>query len=183
MRREAHSTQHLLRHKPFNKYCEECIKCKMNAKRHYAGSYQREPKKWGEIVAADHLVTTKRGKKHGVRGYKNAINIKDLCSGLMASVPEDKFSTSARKAFKWFCGNRKIQKIYSDNSGELIAAADQLGVPHEASEPGAPVTNCIAERNNQDILNMSKPALCRAGLPACCWPYAAPYVCFQKNTH
>ena len=30
---------------------------------------------------------------------------------------------------------------------------------------------------------MTKPALCQAGLPACCWPYAAPHACFMENTH
>ena len=76
-----------------------------------------------------------------------------------------------------------MQRIYSDNAGELKAAAEKLKVLHEASEPGVPVSNCLAERNNQDILNMTKPALCQAGLPACCWPYAAPHACFMENTH
>ena len=35
LRKEALSTKHLLRHKPFNKYCEHCCKCKMAAKRHF----------------------------------------------------------------------------------------------------------------------------------------------------
>ena len=184
LRKEARSTKHLLRHKPFNRYCEDCCKSKMAQRRHFAGSYKRDPKKWGEIVTADHLVSHKKGKKHGVRGFKNAVNIKDLWSGLIASVPvKDKGHEETRKAFKWFCGGRKIQRIYSDNSGELIAAADKLGVPHEPAEPGVPVSNAIAERNNQDILNMAKPALCRAGLPACCWPFAAPHACFMENTH
>ena len=30
---------------------------------------------------------------------------------------------------------------------------------------------------------MAKPALCCAGLPACCWPFAAPHACFMENTH
>ena len=30
---------------------------------------------------------------------------------------------------------------------------------------------------------MTKTALCAAGFPACAWPYAAPYVCFQENTY
>ena len=87
------------------------------------------------------------------------------------------------RAFRFFCGNRKILRIYSDNAGELTAAANKLGVPHESSESGVPVSNCIAERNNQNILGMAKPALCRAGLPACCWPYAAPHACVMENTH
>ena len=149
LRREAKSTKHLLRHKPFNKYCEHCCKCKMAAKRHFRGSFKRVLKRWGEIVTADHLVNNKKGKKHGVRGFKNAVNIKDLWSGLINCYPvKNKGHEEARKAFKMFCGGRKIQRIYSDNAGELKAAAEKLSVPHELSEPGVPVPNCLAERNN-----------------------------------
>ena len=130
------------------------------------------------------MVTNKKGRKHGVRGFKNAANIKDLYSGLIACVPvKNKGHEEAVRAFRFFCGNRKILRIYSDNAGELTAAANKLGVPHESSESGVPVSNCIAERNNQNILGMAKPALCRAGLPACCWPYAAPHACVMENTH
>ena len=184
LRAEAVSTKHLLRHKPFNPHCVDCCRSKMAQKRHMAGSYNREPKKWGEIITADHLVSSKKGRKHGVRGWRNAVNLKDLWSGLISCVPvKDKGSEEARRAFKLFCGARKIQRIFSDNAGELKAAAEKLKVPHELSEAGVPVSNCIAERNNQNIIMMAKPALCRAGLPACCWPFAAPHACFMDNTH
>ena len=78
MKKEAVSTKHLLRHKPFNKYCIDCCRTKMNQKRHLTHSYQRDPKRWGEIITADHLVSTKRGRKHGIRGWKNALNMNDL---------------------------------------------------------------------------------------------------------
>ena len=56
--------------------------------------------------------------------------------------------------------------MYPDNSGELKAAVEKLGVPHEGSQPGVPVTIAIAEQNNQDILAMTKFALFAAGFPA-----------------
>ena len=59
----------------------------MAAKRHFKGSYKREPKKWGDIITADHLVTNRKGRKQGVHKFKNALNLKDLWSGLIASVP------------------------------------------------------------------------------------------------
>ena len=77
-KREAKSTKHLLRHKPFNRFCDTCCDSKMHNTRHYKGSFQRCPKKWGELVTADHLVTNKRGKKHGIHKWKNAFNIKDV---------------------------------------------------------------------------------------------------------
>ena len=65
------------------------------------------------------------------------INIKDLWSGLNCSVPvKNKGQEEARRAFKYFCGGRKIQRIFSDNAGELKAAAEKLKVLHEPSEPG-----------------------------------------------
>ena len=51
------------------------------------------------------MVTTKRGKKHGIHKWKNAVNIKDVYSTLIASVPvRDKGNVEARRAFKWFAG-------------------------------------------------------------------------------
>ena len=108
LRAEAVSTKQLLRRKPYNKYCEACLKSKMNERRHMTGSYNRDPKRWGEIITADHLVS--RGENWtGIRGFRNAVNIKDLWSKRIASVPvRNKGHEEARKAFKWFCGSRKI---------------------------------------------------------------------------
>ena len=60
LKAEAVSTKHLLRHKPFNKWWEACLKSKMAERRHMTGSYDRDPKQWGEIVTADHLVSRKK---------------------------------------------------------------------------------------------------------------------------
>jgi hypothetical protein len=138
----------------------------MAERKRMTGSYQRDLKRWGEIIRADHLVS-RNDNWAGVRGYRNAVNIKVLWRSIIASVPvRNKAHHEARKAFKWFCGSRKIQKIYSDNSGELKAAAEKLGVPHEGSQPGVPFSNAIAERNNQDILAMTNTAFCAARFPA-----------------
>ena len=50
------------------------------------GSYDRDPKIWGGIVTADHLVSRKQNWT-GVRGFRNAVNIKDLWSKMIAFVP------------------------------------------------------------------------------------------------
>ena len=72
----------------------------MAQKRHMANSYKREPKRWGEIITADHLVSHKKGGKHGVRGYKHAVHIKDLWSGLFFCVPvKNKGNAEARPVF------------------------------------------------------------------------------------
>jgi len=112
LKAEAVSTKHRLRRKPFNNWCEACLKSNMAERRHMTGSYARDPTKWGEIITADHLVSRKDNWS-GVRGFRNAVNIKDLWSKMTASVPvRNKGHDEARKAFKWFCGSRKIQRIY-----------------------------------------------------------------------
>ena len=65
-------------------------------------------------------MTNRKGKKQGIHKFKNAVNIKDLWSGLIASVPvKDKGQAECARAIKFFAGNRKIQRLYSDNAGEL----------------------------------------------------------------
>jgi hypothetical protein len=97
LRAEAVSTKHLLRHKPFNKYCQACLKSKMHERRHMTGSDNRDPKRWGEIITADHLVS--RGENWtGIRGFRNAVNIKDLWSKMIASV-EIPFAFSSARSF------------------------------------------------------------------------------------
>ena len=56
-----------------------------------------------------------------------------------------------------------------------------MKVNHTSSQLGVPVTNAIAERNNQDILNGARCGMGAAGLPACCWPYAGPPYCLMVN--
>ena len=180
LRAEAKTTRHLLLHRPFNKYCDGCKLGKMIEKKHFKGAFQRELKKWGDIVTADHLVSKKSIKKKntmlGCTGHTNALNMMDVWSRMKNCYPvRDKTHEEAVRSFKHFCGDRKIGRVYSDNSGELIKATKAVKVNHESSQPGVPVSNAIAERNNQDILNGTKAALETAGLPACVWPYAAPH--------
>ena len=51
------------------------MKSKMAKRRHMTGSYDRDPKKWGKIITADHLVSRKENWAD-VRGFRNAVNIK-----------------------------------------------------------------------------------------------------------
>ena len=98
LRLEAKSTRHLLRHKPFNKYCEACQKSKMAERKHMAGSFQRDLKSCREIITADHLVSRKDNWS-GVQEYRNSVNL-DVYSKLIASVPvHNKGHEEARKAF------------------------------------------------------------------------------------
>ena len=119
----------------------------------------------------------------GCTGHVNALNLKELKSKLINCYPvHSKGHEEVVRSFKHFCGARKVGEVYSDNSGELIKATKAMKINHEGSQPGVAVSNCIAERNNQDIMAGTKATLETAGLPACCWPYAAPHYCFTSNT-
>ena len=56
-RAEAMFTKHLLKHKPCNKYSEACLKSKRVELKHMVGSYNRDPKRWGDIITADHSLS------------------------------------------------------------------------------------------------------------------------------
>ena len=159
---------------------------KMREKQHFKGSFKRLIKKWGDSLTADHLVSKKALKKKGwagCTGHVNALNVKDLWSELINCYPvHSKGHDEVVRSFRHFCGTRRVAQIYSDNSGELIKATKAMKVNHEGSQPGVAVSNCIAERNNQDIMSGTKSNLEMAGLPACCWPYAAPHYAFMHNT-
>ena len=47
------------------------------------------------------------------------------------------------ESFKNFKGRRKIDVIYSDKAGELIAATRSVGAEHQPSLTGIPKSNAI----------------------------------------
>ena len=83
LRTEARSLTHLLTHLPKNPYCDACIRAKMRNRKRFAGAFKvkRDPKKWCDIVSADHLVS-KGSRMRGVTGHTNALVIKDMFSEL-----------------------------------------------------------------------------------------------------
>ena len=118
----------------------------------------------------------------GCTGDIIAVTLKDLCSVLIACYPvKTKSSEETACWIQHFVGERKVGRMYSDCSLELISACKSLRIPHEKSQPGAHQTNSYAEINNQDIEMMTRAVLSTAGMPACVWPYAAPCVCFLQN--
>ena len=68
-----------------------------------------------------------------------------------------------------FMGDRMIERFYSDRSGEIERALRDLHIVSDTSQPGVPQNNAVAERLVQDILEGTRTALLRAGLPPCFW--------------
>ena len=130
----------------------------------------------------DHLVTTKDSVNVGITGDIDALVINDTYSGLKGCYPSHtKDADSTAMAIRHFPGRRCITQTYADESGEIKAACNELGVVLEESEAGVPHTNGVIERCNGIALADTRAALVAAGIPACCWPHVSQCVCFNDN--
>merc|ERR1712237_174388 len=181
--KEASHLSHLLTHMPANPHCEACIRAKMKQAQHRRGGYAREPARWGELLTCDHLVKQKGDLSLGITEATDALVVKDLFTQYVWVYPitaRDKDETV--RSLKDFAGMYGIDRVYSDNSLELIAACKELRWPRERSQSGVPQTNGIIERTNGVVLAMTRTALVAAGLPNHFWPYAVQCTCFNWNT-
>ena len=77
----------------------------------------------------------------------------------------DKSVESTMEAIRHFKGDRKIERFYSDRPGEIERALRELEIVPEESQPGVPHNNAVAERLVQDVLDGTRTALVRVGLP------------------
>lgn len=117
-----------------------------------------------------------------VTGDCVALVMKDIWSGLLERHPcRTKSADDTYIGLSHFIGWRAVGQAYADNSPEIRSACKDLRISFENSLPGVPQTNSIAERTNQDVLDMTRTALVHAGILACFWPCAAPTVRFNKN--
>ena len=60
-------------------------------------------------------------------------------------------------------GDRKVDVLYSDNSGEINKALRDCAILPQNSLPGEPRNNSVVERVNGDILEGARTNLVRAG--------------------
>ena len=119
----------------------------------------------------------------GLRGCKeDVIIISDRFSKYKACYAlKGKTAADAMYGILDFMGDRCIQRMYCDNSGELENACKNLGIPREKSLPGIPRSNARAERVNRDVLDGTRTLLIHAGLPGAFWPFAANRYCHMDN--
>ena len=115
---------------------------------------------------------------------KTALTIYDLGTHFTGCYPlKTKNADDARRALQHFRGPRAyFQYVYSDNSGEIWKAVDELGFQQGTSTPGVHETNSHIERRNETILGGTRTVLVNAGLPSCFWPSASSYFCHMLNT-
>ena len=131
LKEEAHSLYQLLTHKPKNPHCELCKRAKMAEKRKLAGSYKNTSTRWGQLVTADHVVST-TDNVLGVDGSRDILVIKDAYSGIKSAYPmPEKTADSTSDAIKHVEGDRAVDRLYSDRSGEIGNAIRDIHIVAE----------------------------------------------------
>ena len=68
-----------------------------------------------------------------------------------------------------------IQRLYSDMSGEHERALKDLNIVAEYSQLVVPQNSAVLERMVQYVLEGTRTALVRAGLPPAFWKYACTH--------
>ena len=128
----------------------------------------------GDIIPMDHCSLYDAGMQYALSGNTVALVVRGVYSTFGAVYPApSKNMGEATMALRSFIGDSKVRRFYSDNADELIGAARNLGVPHEASQQGMPQTNGVIEREAQDMLTGTRALLVVAGLLGQFWSYAA----------
>ena len=77
--------------------------------------------------------------------------------------------------------NDDVQSVYSDGSGEIKKAVEELRWRHNTSTPGRPQNNGIAERAVKDCLNGARAVLFQSGLNVRWWSKAIKYNALMHN--
>jgi hypothetical protein len=184
LQREARELSHLLTHIPKNKWCLSCTRAKMQRKP-CRSHRRREPKfeNFGDQVTADHIVMSEPHSS-GVGFMKYALTIYDRATKWLQCQPlMDKTAETAAASLRHFLGEQVCRSLWTDNAGELVSAAKQLGILHGRATPYRPETNGVAERANRTVLEGARTILDAAGLPPRYWPFALPTFCFLQNVN
>jgi len=87
------------------------------------------------------------------------------------------------KAFQHFLGPQlKAKHVFSDNSGELIQAMDEMMISHDTCTPHRPSTNGMAERSVRRVKEGTSATLVQSGWDEHWWAEAMKCYCFLRNT-
>ena len=140
---EAVSLRRQMCHYPKNPYCSTCTRAKMRPKlaRRNRG-IGPPPEHFGEQVTADHIISRSKWSE-GITGDLDAVLIYDRATRWVDSYPvRSKSADDAYNRFQDFTGSKQcLEYVYVDDSRELSAALDQLGIPNDSATPGRPRTS------------------------------------------
>jgi hypothetical protein len=181
LREMTNSPLHLLTHMPFKRFCDACVLGKMKKTPKFRGAFDRDLRRWGDVISADHL-DSKSDLNVSHEGHRFALAVKDIWSRLFAIYPVlNKSGGLAFGALQHFIGTRKVKLCYTDGSGELKHACRRLGISRDVSDPGIPATNGIIERTVGIVKQGARTTLIRAGFPSSFWSRAAARSCYHVN--
>ena len=89
-----------------------------------------------------------------------------------------KSALETKRAFQQYPGpDLKPKVVYSDGSGELIAAMKDMEILHDTATPHVPQTNGIAEGAVRRAKEGASAALVQSGLTFDWWPSIEPWPC------
>ena len=106
----AHSDEHKLTHKPFNKYCRVCLKAKSKNKPHRKKAFNRELDHFGQIVTMDHTDIVDKDFEPGVFNMKSCLEILDLHTRFAYAYPvREKDHATTERHLRDFKGDDNVQ--------------------------------------------------------------------------
>ncbi len=148
------SDDHWLTHTPPDSRCPVCRDAKARraqcrrVKPQDVMEDDKIPPRFGALLTADHIVLGDE-EEHGRKGEKNSLMILDIGTGWISSYPSqyrdtDETFRSLQHNVGW---KEQVDRIYTDNAGELIKSIKRLGWRHDLATPHRPQTNGRAERH------------------------------------
>ena len=195
LRAEATSEEHLRTHFPKNPYCKICSVAKTTAARvarkpdTKADDKIDAPTKAFEQLATDDVIIAK-GDDHvgiGVGGVKTHHVVRDVFSGARVAYPMSRRGAPQHaRNFRHFLGLRAGASppsclIKMDEAGELIAAAEEVGLTPETSLPNRWPHNATLERDIREEKECCRAIHLQSGLPYDMHTYSFPYACLSLS--
>ncbi|MDP7647001.1 MAG: hypothetical protein QGH82_02875, partial [Candidatus Woesearchaeota archaeon] len=186
---------HYILHFPKHEACETCNKAKCQKKQNRRKLNQQNANKdtvrptfFGEQITADHVIFNERDQSHDLKRF--LVTVKDRFTNWLEVFPcvskdanhtemslRDFYGAPDNDPRHW--GHKPL--LYTDNSGEFIAAAKALGWLHDCATDNRPATNGVIERANRIILAGLRCALHESGLEHKLWSQAVACFCQFYN--
>jgi hypothetical protein len=168
LKAEAVSSTHILRHMPYNKYCETCVRAKMLRRpaRRAVRNPDDIPRKFGDLVNADHIIANS-DEAMGLTGERNAMAVVDRFSDSKDCFPlATKDVDEAHGALLEYFGRSRPKYMWTDSAPELIRAIADLKIPHGKATPARHQNNGYCERIVRKIVEGARGVgACRFAKP------------------
>mgnify|MGYP001402740188 CR=1 FL=1 len=150
----------------------------------------KEPEKFADRITLDHQILNKQEDDGELllpwspdSKPKVSLIIQDAYSKFLGSYPSHaKAHKEIIMAVKRFLGpGTPALHAYSDNSNEIIAAMEEMGILHDTSTPYCPESNGVIERAGRRVKEGTSACLVQSGLNEVFWDLATMCYCFLRN--